>query len=136
MRDITVSLLNEVCHNVATEPLLEPLSGEFLNDRTANTDDGTHLYINAFFNVRVFHPIRGSHSSPSRPRCNQLNIVHASTIDSFLFNVFLHLFLLVCFAPWLPFIFLCLPCMTVASHFLNPKTLCVIYHQGWPRQLN
>ncbi len=34
IRDITASLLTEVCHNVATEPPLQPLTGKlFLPDQ-------------------------------------------------------------------------------------------------------
>ena len=45
--DITASLLTETCHNVATEPPLQPLTGEILSDRSANTDDNAHLDIRA-----------------------------------------------------------------------------------------
>ena len=38
IRDITASLLTEVCNNVATEPLLQPLSGESMTARSANTE--------------------------------------------------------------------------------------------------
>ena len=38
IRDITASLLTEVCHNVATEPSHQPLSGESMAARSANTD--------------------------------------------------------------------------------------------------
>ena len=75
IRDITATLLTEVCHNVATEPLLQPLSGEILNHRSANTEDGARLNIrargfwngvqDAFFDVRVFHPNASSHRSMS-----------------------------------------------------------------------
>ena len=75
IRDITATLLTEVCHNVATEPPLQPLSGEILNHRTANKDDGTRLDIrargfwngtqDAFFDVRVFHPNASSYHSMS-----------------------------------------------------------------------
>ena len=75
IRDITASLLTEVCHNVATEPPLQPLSGEILNHRTANTEDGACLDIrargfwngtqDAFFDVRVFHPNASSYRSLS-----------------------------------------------------------------------
>ena len=37
LRDVTASLLTEVRHNVATEPRLQPLSGESLTHRTAVT---------------------------------------------------------------------------------------------------
>ena len=75
IRDITATLLTEVCHNAATEPLLQPLSGEILNHRSANTEDGARLDIrargfwngtqDAFFDVRVFHPNASSHRSMS-----------------------------------------------------------------------
>ena len=66
LRDVTASLLSEVCHNVATEPRLQPLSGEPLTHRTAITSDDSRLDIrargfwsaaqDAYFDVRVFHP--------------------------------------------------------------------------------
>ena len=40
VRDITATLLTEVCHGVTTEPHLQPLSGESLFHRSANTQDG------------------------------------------------------------------------------------------------
>ena len=73
IRDITASLLTEVCHNVATEPLMQPLTGETLALRSANTEDGARLDIrargfwnrsqDAFFDVRVFHPNAPSNRS-------------------------------------------------------------------------
>ena len=45
IRDLTASLLTEVCSNVATEPALQPLSGESMSARTANTDDGARVDI-------------------------------------------------------------------------------------------
>ena len=75
IRDITATLLTEVCHNVATEPPLQPLSGETLNYRTANRDDGARLDIrargfwnrsqDAFFDVRIFHLNASSYHSMS-----------------------------------------------------------------------
>ena len=47
LRNITASLLTEVCHNVATEPLMQPLTGETLTLRSANTENGAHLDIRA-----------------------------------------------------------------------------------------
>ena len=67
--DITASLLTEVCNNVATEPPLQPLSGESMTARSANTDDGACVDIrarsqDAFFDVRVFYPnTSSSHST-------------------------------------------------------------------------
>ena len=45
--DITASLLTEVCNNVATKPPLQPLSGESMTARSANTDDGARVDIHA-----------------------------------------------------------------------------------------
>ena len=47
LRDITASLLTNVCHNVATEPRLQPLSGETLSLRSAISTDDAHLDIRA-----------------------------------------------------------------------------------------
>ena len=45
LRDTTAKLLTEVCHNVGTEPILQPLSWEVLQRRSANCDDGARLDI-------------------------------------------------------------------------------------------
>ena len=73
IRDITATLLTEVCHNVATEPLLQPLTNESFNHRSANTEPNARLDIrargfwntgqDAFFDVRVFHPNASSYRS-------------------------------------------------------------------------
>ena len=71
IRDTTACLLSEVCHNVALEPSLMPLSGERLRHTTANTEDGARLDIrvqglwgerhqSAFFDVRIFNPFASS----------------------------------------------------------------------------
>ena len=46
-RDITASLMSEVCHAVGTEPCLQPVIGELLTHRTANREEGAHLDIMA-----------------------------------------------------------------------------------------
>ena len=67
VRDITASLLTEVCHGVTTEPHLQSLSGETLSHRSAITEDGARLDVamygfwgsrfeKAFLDVRVFNP--------------------------------------------------------------------------------
>ena len=43
LRDITASLLTEVCHAVGTEPCLRPLSGEQLKYKTANDADEARI---------------------------------------------------------------------------------------------
>ena len=45
VRDITATMLTEVCHGVTTEPHLQPLSGESLTHRSANTEDGRYCYV-------------------------------------------------------------------------------------------
>ena len=47
IRDLTAQLLTEVCPNVATEPVLQPLSGERFPLRTANVQDDARLDIKA-----------------------------------------------------------------------------------------
>ena len=43
VRDMTASLLTEVCHGVSTEPHLQPLTGEAMPHRSANVEDGARL---------------------------------------------------------------------------------------------
>ena len=47
LHDITAALLSEVCHNVRTEPPLQPLSGEQFHYRSANVEDGSQLDVSA-----------------------------------------------------------------------------------------
>ena len=67
MRDLTAHLLTEVCHNVAVEPHLQPLTGETLHGASSITQDGARLDVaadgfwgsrfeRAFFDVKVFNP--------------------------------------------------------------------------------
>ena len=43
LRDFTTAVLSEVCHDVAVEPVLQPLSGESLRFATANVEDEARL---------------------------------------------------------------------------------------------
>ena len=75
LRGVMASLLSEVCHNVATEPRLQPLSREPLIHHTTITCDDARLDIrakgfwsaaqNAYFDVRIFHPNAPSNRSGS-----------------------------------------------------------------------
>ena len=66
LRDLTATLLTQVCHNVATEPHLQPLSGESMSLHSAITTDNARVDIrangfwtgaqDAYFDVREFHP--------------------------------------------------------------------------------
>ena len=64
IRDLTAKILTEVCSNVSIEPSLQPLTGEILNYRSCNTEEGAHLNVcaqgfwgdghqRAIFDVRV-----------------------------------------------------------------------------------
>ena len=75
VRDLTAKLMSEVCHEVCTEPHLQPLTGEALNGASAITTDGARLDVaangfwggrheRAFFDVRVFNPLAQSNSQP------------------------------------------------------------------------
>jgi len=67
LRDFTAAAMSEVCHNVAIEPVLQPLSGEAFHYATANVENEACLDDSAqgfwgdhhqrtFFDVRVFNP--------------------------------------------------------------------------------
>ena len=75
LRNITATLLQEVCYDVKVEPSLQPLSGENLALKSANRDDGARLDVAAtnfwsrdrqrtFFDVRVFNPLAPSNNQP------------------------------------------------------------------------
>ena len=78
VRDITASLLSEVCSNVTVEPLLQPLTGEQLQMTSASADPNARLDLSAngvwggrfektFFDVRVFNPFAKSNAETSLP---------------------------------------------------------------------
>ena len=47
VRDLTASLLTEVCHNVATEPSLQHIISETFSLASANTSNDAHLDVKA-----------------------------------------------------------------------------------------
>ena len=57
--ELKQKLLEEVCHDVAIEPILKPITGIDLIPSTANTNDGTRL------DIRVFDPNTSQHQSKS-----------------------------------------------------------------------
>ena len=76
VRDLTAKLLSEVCHDVQTEPHLQPLTGEILRYKTAVHEDDARVDIRAagfwgcrhhrsFFDVRVFNAFAESNQSTS-----------------------------------------------------------------------
>ena len=73
--DLTGTLLTEVCHNVATEPPLQPITADTLPYTTANTTDDACLDVkarnfrcrgqHAFFDVHVFYSNASSYCTLS-----------------------------------------------------------------------
>ena len=68
--------MREVCHDVTTEPLLQPITGENLTGCCCNRQGNARLDVaasgfwglgaqRAFFDVRVFNPSAPSHQSTS-----------------------------------------------------------------------
>ena len=80
IRDFTAHLMTEVCHNVAVEPHLQPLTRESLKGASAITQEGARLDVaadgfwgsrfeRAFFDVRVFNPYAPSNRKSSLQTC-------------------------------------------------------------------
>ena len=73
LRDVVGTLLSEVCHNVAIEPKLVPLSGEVFRSSSTNTAEDARADVraagfwtrgqDAYFDVRVFHANAPSYRS-------------------------------------------------------------------------
>ena len=72
--------MSEVCHNVATEPTLQPVTNERFFHRSANTESGARLDVRdkgfwglhhqqAYFDVRVFNPLATSNRRTSISTC-------------------------------------------------------------------
>ena len=71
VRDLTASMLREVCNDVSTEPTLLPLDGEHFQYRTTNTTREARVDISArgfwtrgqksFVDIRIFEPMAPSH---------------------------------------------------------------------------
>ena len=78
IRDLCALALSKVCHDVATEPILEPLQEEQFRSTSTSTVDGAQLDIAAsgfwggrfertFFDVQVFNPNVQSNRLSSLP---------------------------------------------------------------------
>ena len=75
IRDLTASLLTKVCHNIVTEPSLQPITSETFSVASANTSNDARLDVTArgfwsrgqdtYFDVRVFYPNASSYRSLS-----------------------------------------------------------------------
>jgi len=75
IRDITTSLLSEVCNSVEVEPHLQAVSGKTFSYRSAITDDGARLdfaangvwgglFERAVFDVKILNPFAQSNLKP------------------------------------------------------------------------
>ena len=83
IRDLTAKMLTEVCKDVCVEPHLHPITGETLDEATANTSDEARLDIaardfwvpgkKAFFDIRVFNPVAGRYRNSKIPKACELN---------------------------------------------------------------
>ena len=83
IRDLTASLLREVCHDVTVEPSLLPLSGEVMQHRTANIANEARVDISArgfwlngqraFMDVRIFDPMAACYRNNSLEAAHKRN---------------------------------------------------------------
>ena len=80
LRDLTASLLTEVCNDVCVKPTLQPITTEVMTRHTANTTEGARLdiavngfwggrYERSFLDVRVFNPYATSNRNTSIEKC-------------------------------------------------------------------
>ena len=81
LRNVTASLLQEVCKNVTIEPLLQKLTGEQTNS-CIKTDEARldisargfwEAYQQAFFDIRVFNPIAKRYANQSLRKMFEIN---------------------------------------------------------------
>ena len=54
-RDTFATLMDEICHDVETEPKLQSLEGESFSNKTTTTEDDARLS-QTFFDVKLFNP--------------------------------------------------------------------------------
>ena len=83
VRNITATLLNEICNDVQIEPQLQGLSGEHFDAKTANKHEDARLDISArgfwcsgekaLFDVRVFNPIASRYRNTPLSKCYTIN---------------------------------------------------------------
>ena len=80
IKDLTATLLTEVCNDVKVEPDLREITTETMTRRTANTEDDARLDIAAngfrggrlermFLDIRVFNPLSPSNRRTSLDKC-------------------------------------------------------------------
>ena len=81
-KEITAEMMKEVCHNVSTEPHLQPVTREQLRHRTANREEGARLDVvvtnfwgrdrqQAYFDIGVFNPFAQTHRTSTLSQCHK-----------------------------------------------------------------
>ena len=83
VRNITATLLNEICNNVQIEPQLQSLSGDYFDAKTANKHEDEQLDFSvrefwcsgqkSLFDVRVFNPIALRYRNTPLSKCYTIN---------------------------------------------------------------
>ncbi|KAG0718606.1 hypothetical protein GWK47_052102 [Chionoecetes opilio] len=83
VRDLTASMLREVCRDVSSEPTLLPLNGEHMQYRTANTTNEARVDVSArgfwtrgqraFMDIRIFDPMAACYQTISLEAVHQKN---------------------------------------------------------------
>ena len=82
--NITVELMSRVCHNIGTEPSLQPITIEHLIHRTANREDGASSNVAAdsfwvndrqctFFDIGEFNSLAPSYQNTPLAQCSRRN---------------------------------------------------------------
>ena len=81
VRNITATLLNEICNDVQMEPQLQSLSGEHFGAKTAKKDARLDISARGFwcsgqkalFDVRVFNPVASRYRNTPLSKCYTIN---------------------------------------------------------------
>ena len=83
VRDLTASMLREICHDVTVEPALLRLGGEHLQYRTANVANDARVDISArgfwtpgqkaFVDIRIFDPMAACHRNSTLEAAHRKN---------------------------------------------------------------
>ena len=80
-RNITATLLNEICNDVQIKSQLQSLSGEYFAAKTANKHEDARLGYSGFwcsgqkvlFDIRVFNPIASRYRNTPLSKCYTIN---------------------------------------------------------------
>jgi hypothetical protein len=97
LHNITAKFLDDVCKDVATEPLLIPLNGEQLEHKTANTQNEARADVSAtgfwvkgqraFLDIRVFDPNATRYQNQNIQQCYLKNESEKNIYATCFFNL-------------------------------------------------